>query len=58
MEKMKQMNFVKRGQGEGCSYRGRALIELFTSLDGEEEGEPPPIQQEISEENVELSKVE
>nr|XP_026691585.1 myoferlin isoform X3 [Ciona intestinalis] len=39
------------GKGEGCAYRGRAMVELVTTMD-EEGVEPPPPTQPIADEQV------
>jgi len=43
-------------QGEGCAYRGRAMVELTTALD-EEGSDPVPASQPIPEDQIALTQV-
>ncbi|XP_078489340.1 myoferlin [Ciona intestinalis] len=42
---------LNKGKGDGCAYRGRAMVELVTTMD-EEGVEPPPSTQPIADEQV------
>nr|XP_026691852.1 myoferlin isoform X2 [Ciona intestinalis] len=42
---------LNKGKGDGCAYRGRAMVELVTTMD-EEGVEPPPPTQPIADEQV------